>query len=122
MIKQHPPTIAANPMRDRVNTMLTIPPRIDTPAVQFSTPKAAPGLPFVGGRLVVHVPGSSIGAAVFPSEHPSNSNKARETNIVLTAALPTLKPPKEERRYRSRDRSNERRLGLENAQRHLDMP
>jgi len=109
-------------MRDLVNTMLTIPPRIDTPAVQFSTPKAAPGLPSVGGRLDVHDPGSNNGAAVLPHEHPSNSKKARETNIVLTAALPTLKPPKEERRYRSRDRSNERRLGFENAQRYLDMP
>tara|TARA_R100001530_G_scaffold109844_1_gene77211 strand:- start:1176 stop:1544 length:369 start_codon:yes stop_codon:yes gene_type:complete len=122
MIKQHPPTIAANPMRDRVKTMLTIPPSIDTPAVQFSTPKAAPGLPSVGGRLDVHDPGSSIGAAVCPHEHPSSSKKARETSIDMTAALPTRKPPEEERWNRSSDRSNERRLRLENAKRYLDMP
>ena len=74
-------------MRPLVNTILTIPPRIATAAVQFRTPNAedASGI----GGLAAHELEPEKGLVDSPNEQPkSNARGMREPSIQY-AFLPT---------------------------------
>ena len=77
------------------STIPITPPIIESPAVQFNTPKALDGVPSLdGGVAAVHGPGSK-NPVVCPHEQPNSQRimMARETSIEMTLALATAKPP-----------------------------
>ena len=96
MTKIAPTAIARMPVRPLLNIMPTIPPSIDSPAVQFKTPRADDGE--TSGAGGVHGTEPMNGLVVCPHEQPDKSRQPRQTSIDMPLiVLPMIQPPKDER-------------------------